>query len=176
MKTRNIRLLFALLSFSLFWLAFTKPATHLNDSFQACVIDEAGTPLLYVDIKDSKGTWLGETDVNGCFTLPAGQTELEVELQFPGYESQSLALNAGEAKSITMLKIVKLPPVYRSTGVVHPTKSRGEHEITGTVQDDTGEPLIGASILIKGTTKGTVTDLDGGFVLQTDEKCVECSG
>lgn len=36
--------------------------------------------------------------------------------------------------------------------------------VSGTVTDErTGEPLIGASILIKGTTNGTITDLDGGY-------------
>ncbi len=37
--------------------------------------------------------------------------------------------------------------------------------ITGTITDRAGEPLIGASILVEGTTTGTVTDLDGNFSL-----------
>lgn len=37
--------------------------------------------------------------------------------------------------------------------------------ITGTVIDDLGEPLIGATILVEGTTTGTVTDLDGQYTL-----------
>ncbi len=37
---------------------------------------------------------------------------------------------------------------------------------TGTVQDTDGEPLIGVSIVVKGTALGTVTDLDGSFSLQ----------
>ncbi len=35
--------------------------------------------------------------------------------------------------------------------------------ITGQVKDATGEPVIGASVLINGTSNGTVTDLDGNF-------------
>lgn len=35
----------------------------------------------------------------------------------------------------------------------------------GTVVDPTGEPIIGASILVKGTTNGTITDFDGNFSL-----------
>ena len=35
--------------------------------------------------------------------------------------------------------------------------------VTGTVVDDKGEPAIGASVVIQGTTTGTVTDLDGNF-------------
>lgn len=37
--------------------------------------------------------------------------------------------------------------------------------ITGTIKDEMGEPVIGASILLKGTTYGTIADLDGNFKL-----------
>lgn len=37
--------------------------------------------------------------------------------------------------------------------------------LTGNVKDTTGEPVIGASILEKGTTNGTITDFDGNFNL-----------
>jgi len=40
-----------------------------------------------------------------------------------------------------------------------------QRTITGVVNDDTGEPLIGANILAKGTTTGTITDIDGSFSL-----------
>ena len=36
--------------------------------------------------------------------------------------------------------------------------------VSGTITDaDNGEPLIGANVLIKGTSVGTVTDIDGNF-------------
>lgn len=41
----------------------------------------------------------------------------------------------------------------------------GKIDISGTVTDHTGEPLIGASILEKGTTNGTITNIDGQFKL-----------
>lgn len=42
--------------------------------------------------------------------------------------------------------------------------------VTGVVIDEaTKEPIIGASVLIKGTTGGTMTDLDGGFNLQVPQ-------
>ena len=37
--------------------------------------------------------------------------------------------------------------------------------VTGTVLDEHGEGLIGAGVVIQGTTNGTITDLDGNFVL-----------
>lgn len=44
--------------------------------------------------------------------------------------------------------------------------------VTGTVLDPTGEPVIGASIIVKGTTNGTVTDVDGKFTLEVPENSV----
>lgn len=40
---------------------------------------------------------------------------------------------------------------------------------SGTVIDDTGQPVIGATVMEKGTTNGTVTDIDGHFQLQTTD-------
>ena len=37
--------------------------------------------------------------------------------------------------------------------------------VTGTVLDSTGESIIGANVMVKGTTSGTITDVDGNFSL-----------
>ena len=37
--------------------------------------------------------------------------------------------------------------------------------VSGTVVDKTGETVIGASVVVKGTTNGTITDFDGKFTL-----------
>jgi TonB-linked SusC/RagA family outer membrane protein len=42
--------------------------------------------------------------------------------------------------------------------------------ITGVVKDTTGETVIGASVLEKGTTNGTITDIDGHFQLNTNNR------
>lgn len=41
-----------------------------------------------------------------------------------------------------------------------------DNKVTGTVLDPTGMPVIGANIKIKGTTNGTITDMDGKFSLE----------
>lgn len=41
--------------------------------------------------------------------------------------------------------------------------------ITGTVVDPNGEAVIGANVLVKGTTNGTITDMDGKFSLDVPE-------
>ena len=48
-----------------------------------------------------------------------------------------------------------------SAGVVSAQTSK----VTGKVIGEDGEPVIGASIIVKGTTVGTVTDFDGNFIL-----------
>ncbi|MBR1933956.1 MAG: TonB-dependent receptor [Prevotella sp.] len=40
-----------------------------------------------------------------------------------------------------------------------------QSKVSGKVVDATGEPIIGASVVVKGTSTGTVTDLDGNFTL-----------
>ena len=47
--------------------------------------------------------------------------------------------------------------------------SQNAGNVKGHVTDSSGEPLIGVSILVKGTTNGTVTDLDGNFTLSVRE-------
>ncbi len=38
--------------------------------------------------------------------------------------------------------------------------------VSGNVTDPSGEPIIGASVLIKGTTQGVATDFDGNYSLK----------
>src|SRR5689334_2699327 len=51
-------------------------------------------------------------------------------------------------------------------------KTSGKHspfafvDISGTIKDDKGEPVAGASIVVKGSTTGTSSDASGNFKLQ----------
>ena len=38
-----------------------------------------------------------------------------------------------------------------------------QKEVSGVVEDEQGQPVIGASVIAKGTTIGTATDIDGQF-------------
>ena len=60
---------------------------------------------------------------------------------------------------LTMLCLV----FFQTTGFGQ-TKS-----VTGTVVSDSGESLPGVSIVIKGTTQGTTTSIDGNFELNVNE-------
>lgn len=41
--------------------------------------------------------------------------------------------------------------------------------ISGVVLDETGEPYIGATVMVRGTTVATITDLDGKFSIDLDD-------
>ena len=43
--------------------------------------------------------------------------------------------------------------------------NKGRKNVSGLVLDEKNEPIIGASVLVKGTTNGTITDVDGKFIL-----------
>ena len=49
---------------------------------------------------------------------------------------------------------------------------QGNRHITGVVKDNTGEPVIGANVVQKGTTNGTITDVEGRFSLDVPDKAV----
>jgi len=64
----------------------------------------------------------------------------------------------------TNLALLMLAFMVSSFTVLHAQKT-----VTGTVLDETGTPLPGASVLVKGTSNGTSTDFDGKFSLNVNE-------
>ena len=42
-------------------------------------------------------------------------------------------------------------------------------DVSGKVIDEQGEPVIGASVVQKGTSNGTVTDIDGNFMFKAPQ-------
>ncbi len=50
-----------------------------------------------------------------------------------------------------------------------PLAEQQKNTVKGTVTDQAGEPIIGASIVIKGTTKGVVTDTEGNFAIDVSK-------
>lgn len=55
-------------------------------------------------------------------------------------------------------------PVYASDAVVSIEEQQQQAvRITGKVTDENGEPVIGASVVVKGTSTGTVTNLEGNY-------------
>jgi TonB-linked SusC/RagA family outer membrane protein len=114
----------------------------------------------------------------GDFTIKEALQRVERQ------SNMSIAYNESKIngdKSIT-LELVNRPleealgVILSGTGFTYQIKdgyimivpeSQKEKTITGTVTEDDGTPLIGASVVIKGTTKSTVADIDGKFTLSS---------
>ncbi|WP_339918199.1 SusC/RagA family TonB-linked outer membrane protein [Yeosuana marina] len=52
-----------------------------------------------------------------------------------------------------------------NTIIIQGKDKQQQMKVTGTITDETGLPVPGVTVLIKGTTKGTSTDLDGNYVI-----------
>lgn len=67
--------------------------------------------------------------------------------------------------SATDIGADKVSSVYEAT-------QQATLQIKGTVKDANNEPLIGVNVMVKGTTTGAITDLDGNFSLQAKKGAV----
>lgn len=65
--------------------------------------------------------------------------------------------------------VKKAKTIDPSTTITNPSPTQKELIIKGNVTDHTGLPLVGVNVIAKGTTTGTVTDIDGNFELHVPE-------
>ncbi len=65
-----------------------------------------------------------------------------------------------------MMKTKKLKLTYLLWVLLIPAITFAQQSISGTITDqDTGEPLLGVTVLVQGTNKGTVSDFDGNYLI-----------
>lgn len=68
--------------------------------------------------------------------------------------------------------ILTLVLCFYSINVVGQNRSLETKTITGVVTDQKGETIIGANVIVKGTSIGTITDMDGKFTLKASNSSV----
>ena len=83
-------------------------------------------------------------------------------------EELRLALHRMFEPTMIAFKIQKRQIVL-TTKQIEVTKKGASKTIRGTVTDESGEPIIGASILVKGTINGVLTDIDGKYTITAKE-------
>jgi TonB-dependent starch-binding outer membrane protein SusC len=54
---------------------------------------------------------------------------------------------------------------FLSLGFISTAQTR---DVTGSIKDENSEPLVGASVVVKGTTNGVITDTDGKFTIKAE--------
>lgn len=79
------------------------------------------------------------------------------EILNPLFEKTALTYQVNGTQVVVKRKVSPMPPAMEL--------QQSNQAISGVVVDQTGEPLIGVSIAVKGTTQGAVTDIDGKFTL-----------
>ena len=73
--------------------------------------------------------------------------------------------------------LLAAPRLFQSTGdltkasVSENPLQQPQRTITGKVTDQTGASIPGASVLVKGTTIGTTTDINGNYSLSNTQQC-----
>ena len=73
------------------------------------------------------------------------------------------------AGAFATISIGNVHPAWASETSMLEVAQQAKKQIKGKVVDATGETVIGANVLEKGTTNGVITDFDGNFVLNVSE-------
>ena len=77
--------------------------------------------------------------------------------------------NEGITYEITENNLILINPSQTLRKQAVQESQQAKKKVTGIVKDQNGEPIIGANVVEKGTTNGTVTDVDGKFSLEIAE-------
>lgn len=161
---------------------FKKTPIIMKSLFFACLIGSAG--LVQATNTYAQTTTVSLHVENQTVGDVLQQIENKTEFSF-FYNNRHVDLNRQVSISMNETNIFKiLDAVFDGTDVVYqvvdnrivlskrnetlPLVQQSGKKITGTVLDATGMPVIGANVMVKGTTNGTITDMDGKFTLEVD--------
>ena len=159
---KNLKYKIELLLFSLFlFVPLSMHATAQNDV--AISLDFSNVPLSKVLNEIGRQTSLrivyNTKDVN-----PDQIVSVKVDYQKLSSVMKNLLKNTNAKFTIKDNYLV----LYSSkdVDVVNETTQSNKRIIKGLISDEFGEPLIGVSVLVKGTTTGTITDIDGNYSIE----------
>lgn len=111
-----------------------------------------------------------QTDVKFFYNEAIAKSEKTVSLKF---ENAKLNTVLDEIKKQTGLYFTRenntISVSERKEGSQSVQPKGTPKTIKGVVVDDTGEPVIGASVVVQGTTNGTMTDVDGAYTIDVPE-------
>ena len=105
-------------------------------------------------------------------TYKCNQSKLNLKQEQNENESKLLSLQ-GIAKASAFCLLLSAFSVNAAMAAPAPAGTVDEvmavqqgKKVTGVVIDGTGEPVIGANVVVKGTTNGTITDFDGNYTIE----------
>ena len=122
--------------------------THGN--YDVFALYNNGNYLRYDDIPLLSNTYV-ELKMNECIEHPKDS----VSTKWLQYQPHGKTVSSGGNYSSSTRTFTNIGKQYFNPA----------NDVRGTLTDDQGEPLIGVSITIKGSQAGTITDIDGNFIL-----------
>lgn len=133
----------------------------------------AQTPTVSVDVKNATVKELLQAiEANSQYTFAYADADLpsrKVTIKADNKSVQSILAQAlpGMKMEVKGTKIVLTAGASKASGTGAAVKG-ASRKVTGTVLDETGEPMIGATVLVKGTSNGAATDVDGNYSIMVD--------
>lgn len=129
------------------------------------VFAQSGTPVTIV---------LKKASVRDVFTEIKKQ--VRVNFMYSNEDVNTLPEKDYDLKQVTIAHVMEYAlagseltfEVVNSTVIIK--RKSPKKNVTGTVVDVTGMPLPGVSIVIRGTNRGTTTDINGSFALSSDKQ------
>jgi len=143
-----------------------------NTIAQELLKKEISIQVESVEIKKILSQIEQQADVKFVYTTQSIESQKKVSVRASGFplskvlDDLFLPMNVGYKVVGNRIILQRRSKVEFSTP---PTSVILDRQITGTVKDDNGETLPGVSILIKGSTSGTTTDVNGNFALDVKD-------
>ena len=166
-------------------LALPKVPIIMKSLFYACLLSSAG--LTYASNSYAQTTMVSINVENQTVKEVLDEIENTTEYSF-FYNTRHVDLDRKVSVNINNADIFEvLDDVFSGTNVVYSVKDRSiilsvkeaspvitqnDNKITGTIVDASGIPVIGANVMVKGTTNGTITDVNGRFILDVPNDAV----
>jgi len=169
-------------------LLFTGKTNKLIKTF--CLASLIAFPVLTVEASD-----ISFTEVNGTYVLNVDKTTVKQVFDYIERNSKYVFVYDQQVKNILGQKVtfqtkgmtiediladvchqvglnyqindrqVSITAGARTAGKQAQNKKEATMSVSGTVKDSNGDPLIGATVRVKGSSTGTVTDIDGNYTL-----------
>lgn len=152
---RKMKLITLLIAFSFFQLAAIESyaqTTKLNLNLSDATLGEA---IQAIEKQTDFVFFYNNTEVDIAKKVNLNVTNSDIK-------SALNQILTNYAYRIENKKIVLLPK----------GSQQGAQKITGKITDNKGEAVIGANVVVKGTTNGTITDIDGNFSLDAPSDAI----
>jgi hypothetical protein len=150
---------------------FSNPNTlRLSVFTKGIVNDENGNPLKNVEITSNETEARAWTNKKGEYEIYTLDKEI-LTFTKENYKTQVVRLRKNAVENVFMDSGFRIQTSVVGKIAIQPEKKVEEKMVDiitkGTVTDDTGLPLPGTNVIIRGTSTGTQSDFDGNYEIET---------